>query len=195
MVLIAAELIRPNSPLVLLGAKVFSKNYQRHCKEALEIQNWEPSLLQNTLESVRRQAITSDRKNWLASHKTFPGVIQRLNKLNTEGCEFAVLTTKGAEFTAELLNHFELKPNLLYGHESGSKPTVLHQLSSTRTLRGFVEDRRATLETVLNIPEFSSLACYLASWGYLKHEDKKNLPPSIHLLDPKTFKAPLASWP
>ena len=34
MVLLAAELIRPDSPL-LKGAKIFSNNYELHCEKAL----------------------------------------------------------------------------------------------------------------------------------------------------------------
>jgi len=195
MVLLAAELIRSDSALILLGAKNFSDNYQRNCKEALEFWNWTQDHLQVALENVRKEAIESNREKWLASHKAFPGVVPRLKQLNAEEYEFAVLTTKSAEFTAELLNHFHLKPSLLYGHESGSKSHVLRQLSQTHILRGFIEDRRATLETIRDAPDLNSLACYLASWGYLKHEDKKDLPPNIHLLDTKTFLAPLASWP
>ncbi|WP_320666858.1 HAD hydrolase-like protein [Prochlorococcus sp. MIT 1307] len=195
MVLLASELIRPESALVLSGAKAFANNYQLNCKEALNARNWEPGVLQNALESVRRQAIKSNRTQWLGSYKAFPGVVQRLHQLNTEGYEFAVLTTKGSEFTAELLDHFHITPSLIYGHESGSKQDVLLQLAKTHCLKGFIEDRRKTLETMINTPELNSLTFYLASWGYLKDEDTKDLPHNIHLLDKQTFMTPLASWP
>jgi len=195
MVLLAAELVRPESPLILLGPKTFSENYQLHCEEALQSWQWCPDQLQNALENIRREAITSDRQLWLARHRAFPKVIKRLNQLNAEGYDFAVLTTKGSEFTAELLNYFHLKPSLLYGHEAGSKSNILLQLSTTHILRGFIEDRRTTLETVIQIPELRRLPCYLASWGYLKEQDKKNLNPNIRLLSTKTFMTPLASWP
>ena len=195
MVLLAAELIRPNSPLVLYGEQKFSKNYHLHCQSALESWKWDPNKLQLALENVRRQAISDNRESWLASHKAFPGVPQRLNQLNSEGYEFAVLTTKSAEFTAELLNHFQIEANLLYGHESGTKPNVLLELSKNHVLRGFIEDRLATLDSIVNSNQLNFLPCYLASWGYLKDEDRESLHPNIHLLDIKTFLAPLASWP
>ena len=195
MVLLAAELIRPNSPLAHSGAKTFSANYQINCENALQHWQWYPEQLQEALESVRREAITSDRQRWLARHRPFPKVIKRLNQLNAEGYEFAVLTTKGSEFTAELLNYFHLKPSLLYGHEAGSKTNILIELTTTHILRGFIEDRRTTLEAVIQIPELNYLPCYLASWGYLKEADKKNLSPNMHLLSTKTFMTPLASWP
>tara|TARA_A100001037_G_scaffold35726_1_gene27754 strand:- start:299 stop:886 length:588 start_codon:yes stop_codon:yes gene_type:complete len=195
MVLLSAELMRPDSPLVLLGAKAFSENYQLHCEEALEAWNWDSCQLQQALENVRRKAISINPESWLLRHRAFPGVVQRLNQLSAEGYQFAILTTKSADFTAELLSYLQLKPNLLYGHESGSKSKVLLELSTNYLIRGFVEDRRATLETVLNTPGLHSLPCYLASWGYLKHSDKKDLPSKIHLLEKRTFMTPLASWP
>ncbi len=195
MVLIAAELIRPNSPLRLIREQSFSKNYQKHCEAALNAWNWEPKHLQKTLDDVRREAICTNRKNWLASHKAFPGVPKRLNELHNEGYDFAVLTTKSSKFTAELLDHFQIKPTLLFGYESGSKPNVLVQLSKSHVLKGFIEDRLSTLKTVLNTNQLESLPCYLAGWGYLKDGESKNLPSNIQLLDIKTFLTPLASWP
>ncbi len=195
MVLLAAELSRPNSPLMRLGARVYSKNYEQYCNEALRSWNWHPNELQHALEEVRSQAISNNRANWLASHKAFPGIIKRLNQLNAEGYELVVLTTKGSKFTAELLDHFQLKPKLIFGHESGSKSNVLLHLSKKHIIRGFLEDRRATLETVSKNSQLSSITYFLASWGYLKPDDTKHLPTNIHLLDTKTFMTPLASWP
>lgn len=195
MVLLTAELIRQDSPLAIGGAKVFSDNYQLHCKEALESWNWDPDQLQSALENVREEAIATARNKWVALHKPFPGVIERLAQLKVEGCELAVLTTKSSKFTTELLNHFQLTPKLVYGHESGSKPNVLLQLAKTHSLQGFIEDRRTTLETVINTSGLASLPCYLATWGYLKDKDKEDVPPNIHLLETKTFMTPLAHWP
>lgn len=195
MVLLAAELLRSDGPLLQRGVKAFSADYPLRSQQALEAWGWRPAQLQEALEHVRRRAVASDRLVWLALHRPFPGVVERLGRLQDEGVDWAVLTTKGAEFTAELLNCFQLMPKGLYGHESGSKPEVLLRLVAERPLRGFVEDRRATLETVLSTPGLSSLPCYLASWGYLKPEDCFALPMGIRLLEPEALAAPLASWP
>ena len=195
MVLIAAELIRPDSPLTLKDTQFFANKYSLHCKEALKAWHWHPTQLQDSLDSVRKQAVTTNKEQWLTRHQIFPGVAKRLTQLKAEGCEFAVLTTKSSEFTLELLDHFQLNPKLVFGHEAGSKANVLLQLIQAHSLKGFIEDRRVTLETIINTPGLESLPCYLASWGYLKNDDTSTLPPSIHLLEPKTFMAPLADWP
>ncbi len=191
----AAELACPETPLMLSEQELSSSQYRLLCQKALQTRNWTPNYLQIELENVRREALKIDRKNWLSKHQAFPGVIERIYQLSDEGFEFAVLTTKSAEFTTELLNHFTLKPSLLYGHESGNKKNVLIELSKTRLLQGFIEDRRSTLEIIIQSPQLHSLPCYLASWGYLKDQDKQALPSKIHLLSTKTFMTPLASWP
>ena len=195
MVLIAAELLRKESPLINSNATIFSNDYQNNCDNALQSWKWTSQDLQIALDHVRKEAIKNDLKSWLASHKPFPQVIERIKQLNNEDIDFAVLTTKNAEFTSQLLKSLNLKPKLLYGHESGSKPNVLLQLSKDQKIKGFIEDRRATLETVLNTPGLSFLPCYLAGWGYLKDGEAKALPPNIYLLELKTFLTPLASWP
>ena len=59
-----------------------------------------------------------------------------------------------------------------------------------------VESARAgTLERVVACPELVDVRCFLASWGYLGPDDARDLPPSIRLLPPEVFSAPLADWP
>ncbi len=195
MVLLTAELTRTNSPLRLKGTQFFASKYLQNCEEALKAWGWSPVQLQEALDHTRRVAVAHDRAAWLARHRTFPGVVQRLNCLAAEKVDLVILTTKGEAFTDELLRSLNLTPQQLYGHESGSKRDVLLHLAAEHSLLGFVEDRRKTLENILSTPKLSSLPCYLASWGYLKPQDKQNLPIGIHILEPEDLAAPLARWP
>ena len=113
---------------------------------------------------------------------------------NKENIDFAVLTTKSAEFTYQLLKNLNLQPKMLYGHESGTKQNVLLQLSKDQRIKGFIEDRRDTLEAVLNTPGLGSIPCYLAGWGYLRPNDKMLMPSGIYLLETKNLMLPLANW-
>ncbi len=195
MVLLAAELLRAESPLLRQGIDSVAGSYPQFCQRSLEAWGWRSEQLQQALEQARRDAVLTDRQTWLARHRPFPGVVERLRSLPAEGTDWAVLTTKGAEFTAELLKSFQLSPQRLFGHESGSKPEVLLRLSAECPLRGFVEDRRATLERVLATAGLQDLPCYLASWGYLRPEDTQGLPQGIRLLDQNVLATPLATWP
>ena len=98
------------------------------------------------------------------------------------------------EFTQSLLTSFNLQPQFVFGHESGSKINVLNQLLQKRIIRGFIEDRRTTLEKVLEDPQLRSIPCYLASWGYLKPQDRNNLPSGIKLLNLETLREPISNW-
>ena len=195
MVILAAECSNKTSQLNLKGLQNFSKNYQIECSLALEKWGWTPSQLQEALNQTRREAISNNFNQWLNYHHPFSLVIQHLKTLEKEDIEFAVLTTKSIEFTKKLLDCFDLQPKLVFGHESGSKVDVLNELLQKRIIRGFIEDRRKTLEKVLEDPKLNSIPCYLASWGYLKPQDRKNLPLDIKLIDLEILGDPISSWP
>ncbi len=190
MVLLAAELGRDDHRLSDTLA-----DYGGALDRALERWEWQPSQLQEVLELVRREAIATDRRAWLALHRPYPGVPERLRALRGEAADWAVLTTKGAAFAAELLSAEGLEPWQLFGHEQGPKPEVLLQLRSLNRPIWFIEDRRPTLEQVRATPGLTSVRCFLVSWGYVRAADLTGLPPGIALLRPERFAAPLATWP
>ena len=195
MVVLAAECSDKTSQLNLKGIENFSRNYSMECSLALEKWGWKPSKLQEALNQTRREAISNNFNEWLNYHQPFSSVIHYLKMLEKEDIEFTVLTTKSIEFTKKLLSSFNLYPKLVFGHESGSKIDVLNQLSNKRIIKGFIEDRRSTLEKVLEDPKLKSIPCYLASWGYLKPQDRNNLPSGIKLLNLETLRGPTANWP
>jgi len=191
MVLVAAELARPEQrwDAVLAG-------YGPWLEQALARSGWNPTQLQEALEQVRARAIAGDAAGWLARHRFYPGVQQRLRELAAEGAAWAVLTTKGGDFARRILDAAGLTPWALFGHEQGSKPAVLARLLEEQSRPvWFLEDRRPTLEGVCARPDLASVRCFLASWGYLGPRDGKDLPAAIHWLEPERFAAPLAHWP
>ena len=197
MVLMAAELGRPNG-----STESLLEAYPEALADAQARWGLSSEALQALLEAVRREALSTDQQGWLARHHFYPGVRERLHQLEEEGARWAVLTTKGEAFTAELLTAAGLRPVALYGHEAGSKTEVLHSLlqqqpGSDEPLRPlwFVEDRRPTLELVRQNPGLDTVRCLLASWGYLAPGDRKGLEEiGIHWLTPERFQAPLAEW-
>ncbi len=190
MVLVAAELARPGFDL-----SAWLSDYDRALTQTLASRGWSPPQLQHALESVRAEGIVRDRSGWLARHRFFPGVVERLQALDGEASGWMVLTTKGAAFARELLQSAGLQPLELFGHEAGSKPSVLARLQQQqRAPIWFVEDRRATLEAVRAQPELDPVRCFLVSWGYLAPGDSRNLPEQITLLTAEAFAGSLAGW-
>ena len=195
MVLLAAELIREDSHLLTFGAQSFAASYEEQCNAALDAWGWTPKQLQLALEESRRKAISHNKEHWISLHNPYPWVKKRLTSFAAEGAEWAVLTTKGRDFAAELLASLDLHPNLIFGHESGGKTDVLRRIISDRSISAFVEDRRETLEKILATVDLSSIPCYLVTWGYLRPDcDTQSLPQGIRLLSPETMASPLATW-
>ena len=188
MVLLAAE-------IPTLDLHVWQNDYPQQQRRALLRRGWCAEKLQSALDRARREAVSSDRKAWLALHRPYPGVVERLNAFAEERVDWAVLTTKSRAFTAELLESMNLRPWRLDGRESGAKPDVLLQMLQGRPLRAFVEDRRSTLESVLRTTGLERLPCLLVRWGYLKPADCVDLPVGMHLVEPEDLAKPLAQWP
>ena len=189
------EMVLQAAEVEALDPGAWIADYSGQRQQALQRRGWSMPQLQDALDRARADAVTRDRSGWLALHKPFPGVVERLRALGGEGADWAVLTTKSETFTAELLDDLGLHPWRLYGREAGAKPQVLLQLQRERPLRAFLEDRRATLETVRATPGLEQLVCLLVSWGYLRPSDSAGLPNGIQLLQPEDLAAPLAHWP
>ena len=191
MVLAALELSRPD-----LNLPAYLGDYDHQLQTALSRWQLEPQALQQTLEQQRAEAIQAAPAAWLSLHRPYPGILERLQALEAEGSPWRVLTTKGGAFARQLLKAYGLTPEAVDGHEQGSKPEVLDQLSrqQERPL-WFVEDRRPTLEAVRATPSLQAVRCFLVSWGYLAPGDLEQLPAGITALHPEQFAAPLARWP
>jgi phosphoglycolate phosphatase-like HAD superfamily hydrolase len=192
MVLVAAELSRPPDA----SDRIEASGYGAALPLALRRWGWSPEELQQALEAVRNQAISTGRQAWLGLHRFYPGVVERLQRLDAEGASWGVLTTKGGAFAAEILASAGLQPAFLHGHEQGSKPEVLLRLATGRRPLWFVEDRRPTLERVGATAGLEQVRCFLVSWGYLAPDDRQAVAGGpIRWLTPERFASPLAQWP
>jgi phosphoglycolate phosphatase-like HAD superfamily hydrolase len=190
MVLLAAEMARPDFDMTLTCA-----DYPAALAAGLARRAWLAPELQAALEGVRAEALRQDPAAWLALHRFYPGVEQRLRRLAGEGASWVVLTTKGGAFASRLIEAAGLRPGAVYGHEQGSKPAVLLQLRRQEAPLWFIEDRRPTLELVRATPGLEQVRCFLALWGYLAPGDGEGLGSlGIRALGPERFAAPLADW-
>jgi len=191
MVLSALELSRSD-----LNLATYLADYDGQINAALERWQLRPEQLQHSLETLRSEAIQHNLIDWLALHRPYPGVPERLQQLNQDQIPWLVLTTKGGDFAKTLLQAQGLVPEAVFGHEHGSKPEVLLRLTAEQERPlWFVEDRRPTLETVRRTPGLEAVRCFLVSWGYLGPGDRDNLPEGIQLLGPEQLRRPLADWP
>lgn len=194
MVLVAAEFAAAGSAAD--DSLIAAPDYGAALEPALRRHGWSAEQLQAALEQVRAEALQQQPRAWLARHRFFPGVVERLGRLADEGADWGVLTTKGGAFAAEILAAAGLQPRCLFGHEQGSKPEVLLRLREFGRPLWFIEDRRPTLMSVRGTPGLESVRCFLVAWGYLAPGDDRDLEPAgIGWLTAERFAAPLAQWP
>lgn len=176
-------------------AEAFLQDYPAALRQWQTRSGQSPGALQDALERHRSACLSRDPRGWLAQHRLYPGVAERLHRCGAEGVEWIVITTKGRDFAAALLKQDGLRPTAVYGREDGPKVRVLLRLLEQRQPVWFVEDRLPTLEQVAADPQLAGVGCYLAAWGYLRHADRQQLRPPAHWLDHATFCAPFHAWP
>ncbi|HBP53383.1 MAG TPA: hypothetical protein DD643_03075 [Synechococcus sp. UBA8638] len=146
--------------------------------------------------ALRSHCLLGARGGGVARHRLYPGVAERLRRCGAEeGVDWVVVTTKGKDFAAALLEQDGLRPTAVHGREDGPKTRVLQRLLEWRQPVWFVEDRLPTLETVMADPRLGGIGCYLAAWGYLRHADRQQLRPPARWLDHAAFCAPFSAWP
>jgi len=130
------------------------------------------------LDRVRDEWIARDEAGWLASHRFYPGVIERLRGLAGGPVRLVVVTTKEGRFAQKLLARqgLELDPGAVYGKEARRpKRTILLELCAggDAARLWFVEDRIRTLEDVKTEPALARAKLFLAAWGYNSEDDRE----------------------
>ena len=154
------------------------------------------------LDHTRDEWIARDESSWLAAHRFYPGMIERLRALVGGPIQVYVITTKGGRFAQKLLERqgVALAPSQVYGKEARRpKRAILRELSGGGDGAGiwFVEDRLPTLRDVKAEPALARAGLFLAAWGY-------NTPPErtaaqqddrISLLSLDRFAGDFESWP
>jgi phosphoglycolate phosphatase-like HAD superfamily hydrolase len=123
------------------------------------------------LDDVRDRWIAADETGWLAAHRFYPGVIERLRGLASGPVRVYVITTKEGRFARKLLEGqgLALPPSHVYGKEARRpKRAILLDLANGDGGAGlwFVEDRLKTLQEVKTERALAGAGLFLAAWGY-----------------------------
>ena len=193
MVLLTHEIIKKQDPLCNRNKNIFIDNYKNTCTQILKKNNWSSALLQESLDKSRKKQISTDLNKWIKRHKPFNEVLEFMNKAKVLGFKNGIVSTKAKEFTTMILEHNNITPDMIFGYQSGKKIDIIKNLSSEFNITCFIEDRKKTLNTILQDKQTRNIPCYLAEWGYLKSHDKINLPNKINLLKLKDLEILLAN--
>lgn len=172
-------------------------------QQCVDSENLQPQNLGQQLDKIRDEWITNDLEGWLALHRFYPGVIERLRQILETSTPFFIVTTKEGRFAKQLLQQqgIELSEDRIIGKEiKRPKHQTLRQLIQDFTDESaslwFVEDRLNTLLSVEQQSDLAQVRLYLADWGYntAAHRDEVRNHSKIQLLSLSEFAQDFSAW-
>jgi phosphoglycolate phosphatase-like HAD superfamily hydrolase len=162
-----------------------------------------PSPLAATVDGVRDQWIRTNVDSWLAEHRFYPGLIERLQKFLNTSIQIFIISTKEGRFIDQLLQQqgVQLPAARILGKEvKRPKHQVLRELidefdghaaspEDNPPTFWFVEDRLKTLQVIKQQPDLATVQLFLADWGYNTPADREaaDRDDRIHLLSLQHF--------
>ncbi len=175
-------------------------------QQRVEADQLDPKQVSAAVDGIRDRWIASDLEDWLAQHRFYPGVIERLKTMldDEQQVYVYIVTTKEERFARQLLAQagIELSADQVLGKavKQPKYKTLLdlmqkHDITSADQA-WFVEDRLKTLQLVKQQPELQGMGLFLADWGYNIERDRTlaQQDDAIHLLSPERFSQPFSAW-
>lgn len=161
-----------------------------------------PADLAVAVDSVRDAWIARDLEDWLAQHRFYPGVGDRLRTLEAVVTPY-IITTKEGRFVQRLLaaEGIHWPEERIFGKEvKQPKHQTLRDLvvaQEAETCVWFIEDRLKTLDSVRQQPDLGMVRLFLADWGYNTEGDRLRAQQTdaITLLSLSAFTQDFAHWP
>lgn len=185
--------------------EIFS-NWESIAAEQVQEAGLTPTQLSAQVDRVRDEWISRDLDNWLAQHRFYPGVADRLRQTLTEPVYLVIITTKEGRFVHQLLQQqqVDLPESQIFGKEvrqpkAQTLRDLLQQFSPRPTEPveiWFVEDRLKTLQAIQTQPQLNSVQLFLGDWGYNTADDRDMAAQDsrIHLLSLSQFSQAFSEW-
>jgi phosphoglycolate phosphatase-like HAD superfamily hydrolase len=160
----------------------------------------------SVVDQIRDKWIYADLDGWLAQHRFYPGIIDRMQHVLHSQVKLFIITTKEGRFVRQLLleQQVDLPETQIFGKEvKQPKTQTLKMLKERFTEEAnqfpriwFVEDRLKTLQAVQAQADLSAIELFLADWGYNTASDRQwaTQNPKIHLLSLETFTQDFSTW-
>jgi phosphoglycolate phosphatase-like HAD superfamily hydrolase len=181
-------------------------NWGAIAKDLVAAEQLVPAELGAIVDRIRDEWIATDLNNWLAQHRFYPGIIERLQELVHSSVQVVIITTKEGRFVQQLLQQQQLPvtPSQIFGKEvKQPKAQTLRDLLQTSDVTAadrpsiwFIEDRLKTLQTIEHQPDLFSVKLFLADWGYNTHDERALATHSdrIQLLSLAEFAQDFSAW-
>ncbi|MGJ3247580.1 MAG: HAD family hydrolase [Elainellaceae cyanobacterium] len=176
-------------------------HWQAIAHQQVKTEGIDPAQLAALVDGGRDEWIARDVDNWLAQHRFYPGILDRLQQLLASSTQVMIITTKEGRFVKQLLHQqaVEIPADAIYGKEiKQPKHQTLRQLQATASSPEiwFVEDRLKTLQSVKSQPDLESVKLFLADWGYNTQGDRTQAEQDdcIQRLSLDQLAQPLSAW-
>jgi phosphoglycolate phosphatase-like HAD superfamily hydrolase len=155
------------------------------------------------LDRQRDEWITTDLDGWLALHRFYPGVIERIQSVLSSSVYPVIISTKEGRFINQLLQKqgIELSAAQIIGKESQRpKHQVLRELAAIDNALSsiwFIEDRLKTLLSIQPYADLAAIRLFLADWGYNTEQEREAAQQNsrIELLSLSNFAQDFSRWP
>lgn len=163
----------------------------------------EASTVARAVDGVRDRWIHQDLDGWLAQHRFYPGVLDRIQQGMDQGVSPIIISTKEGRFIQQLLSQrgLNLPAERILGKEiKQPKYETLRQLKTTATdqppMIWFVEDRIKALQAVKQQPDLGDVELFLADWGYNTAPDRATATQDtrLHSLSLGQFTTSFDNW-
>ncbi len=151
------------------------ENYSKKIDQALIESGKKIDFLKQLFGETRDIWIKRDLNEWVDMNPLFPGVADKLRKLEQQAYWY-VVTTKQERFVTQILqaNGINLINDRIFGLDRNmNKVEVLTELLAKHPQAEiyFIEDRLPTLINVLAAKQLESINVSLAAWGYNTRQD------------------------
>lgn len=161
-----------------------------------------PAELVAQVDATRDAWIARDIGSWLAEHRFYPGVCDRLKRILQTEVQVAIISTKEGRFIRQLLEQqgIDLTDLQIYGKEvkrpKGDILLELMMVFDENAMFWFVEDRLKTLQGIQQRPELAGVQLFLADWGYNTAQERAeaNADNQIHVITLEQFASDFSHW-
>ncbi|MEL6553676.1 MAG: HAD family hydrolase [Cyanobacteria bacterium J06621_11] len=153
------------------------------------------------LDGVRDQWIENDLSSWLALHRFYPGMIDRLAEMLAGEIPVYIVSTKEGRFIQALLaqSGLDFPKERIFGKEvKRPKYETLRLIKEKCSVERiwFIEDRLPALRSVVTQSDLQQIELFLADWGYNLAPDREfaRQDRRIHLLSLQQVVQKFDSW-
>lgn len=179
------------------------KDWSKIARSIIETEKLNPKEISTTLDCIRDRWIASDLESWLALHRFYPGIIEKIKQVLNSAIAFYIVTTKESRFVRQLLQQqgIDLADKAIFGkdfkrpkYETIRELLLVNSVDPARLW--FVEDRLEALDLIVRQPDLQRVQLFLADWGYNTQQTRDSLSDrsEIKLLSLKQFQDDFSTW-